>query len=109
MLAIFYLFVLCLCTPVPADTELKAVTNILGQISAPPSTSTLTERHTIEPLYKIDPSAKPSISFNNKDEILNYERRLANEGKILIGQINFIFPHKKYEHKKSTGAYRGAW
>ena len=54
MLAIFYLFVLCLCTPVPADTELKAVTNILGQISAPPSTSTLTERHTIEPLYKID-------------------------------------------------------
>ena len=30
--------------------------------------------------------------------------------KILIGQINFIFPtHKKYEHKKSTGAYRGAW
>ena len=73
--------------PSSADTELKAVTNILGQISAPPSTSTLTERHTIEPLYKIDPSAKPSISFNNKDEILNYERRLANEGKkYLLGK-----------------------
>ena len=87
MLAIFYLFVLSLCTPVQADTELKAVTNILGQISAQPSTSTLTERHTIEPLYKIDPSAKPSISFNNKDEILNYERRLANEGKkYLLGK-----------------------
>ena len=93
MLAIFYLFVLCLCTPVPADTELKAVTNILGQISAPPSTSTLTERHTIEPLYKIDPSAKPSISFNNKDEILNYERRLANEGKNTYWANKLHLPH----------------
>ena len=95
--------------PVPADTELKAVTNILGQISAPPSTSTLTERHTIEPLYKIDPSAKPSISFNNKDEILNYERRLANEGKNTYWANKLHLPTQKYEHKKSTGAYRGAW
>lgn len=87
MLAIFYLFVLCLCTPVPADTELKAVSNILGQTSASPSTSTSTEHQAIEPLYKIDPSAKPSISFNNNDEILNHERKLANEGKkYLLGK-----------------------
>ena len=45
---------------------------------------------------------KPSISFNNKDEILNYERRLANEGKNTYWANKLHLPtHKKYEHTRN--------